>query len=114
MTLQGVKNLFKQDDAEVANIATTLLYAAGGFKKLPEGVEPVSLDTACQKLVSHQQDDRPCHTDCTWKSVVDRLFDLVDKSQDLSIACMTEYNLGYYATTRSPWRTNGVLISWQR
>jgi hypothetical protein len=77
MGLQGVRNLFAQESAEIANIGTLLLYAAGGFKNIPHGIPPISIVQVAEKLFSDRNRGSSCHRGCSWGCVTDRLFDLV-------------------------------------
>jgi hypothetical protein len=87
MGLRGVQNLFEQDDSEVANIGTLLLYAAGALRDIPVGTMPVSLQQVSKKLLAHRLDPEGCEErNCSWKCVVDRLFDLVGLNDVLLMA----------------------------
>lgn len=120
MTLQGVRNIFKQDDPHVARLVTTFLFAAGGFKELPEGVEPISIDTACQKVAGESEiygawdsDLKRFPLDCTWKCVVDDLFDLAGMREELTIAYRGKYKLHLYHASRGDFtKLNGSLYEW--
>lgn len=87
MSLQGVRNLFEQDDVEIANFASHLLWAAGGFHNIPQGMPPIPLGEALQKLVAHRNDGPwRCHYGCAWRPIVERLFDLVGMNDTLAVA----------------------------
>lgn len=111
MTKAALDNLFAQDNAEIASLVTYMLYAAGGFEHWPCGLMPVSVDLAVDKMIRHRH-DIPCHEDCTWKSVVNRLFDMSGKYEELAMTYKIETRaISYDRQYRSPWRDpTGQLI----
>lgn len=83
MSLQGVANLWKGNDAEIANVASFLLYAAEGFANIPAGVAPIPPDEVSEKLLAHRTTDGTCHRSCSFRRVAERLIDLVGMNDAL-------------------------------